>query len=101
MKSIAGLKVHTLANLFPLMEGSDFEALCADIKAKGMRVPLDMFEGAILDGRNRARACKKIGIKPKPRNYKGNDPLGHGISPNVEGKRASTRGGGGLPRVAM
>lgn len=47
---------HPLANLFPLIEGAEFEALCEDIDANGLRQPVLLWRGAILDGRNRYRA---------------------------------------------
>src|SRR5262249_10269413 len=56
----------------------------ADIAANGQRDPIDLFEGEILDGRNRWRACKKLGIEPKTRQYRGSDPLGYVISKNLK-----------------
>lgn len=57
---------HPLADLFPLIEGDDFDGLCNSIKeSNGPRESIVLHEGMILDGRNRARACQVLGIEPR------------------------------------
>jgi ParB-like chromosome segregation protein Spo0J len=58
------LNHHPIANLFPEMTGSDYDALVKDIKSNGLIEPITLFEGKILDGRNRARACLEAEIEP-------------------------------------
>jgi hypothetical protein len=55
---------HPFANSFPLMEGAEFDALVADMKANGLREKIDLYQGKIVDGRNRYRALQRLGIDP-------------------------------------
>jgi hypothetical protein len=58
------LQFHPLADIFPLMEGAEFDERVADIKANGLREKIDLYQGKIADGRNRYRALKQLGIDP-------------------------------------
>jgi hypothetical protein len=44
------LEDHPLASLFPSMEGSEFDAFVEDIREHGVREPICIFEGKILEG---------------------------------------------------
>jgi len=60
------LPFHPLADIFPLMNGVEFEQFSASIRESGgPREPIAIYEGKILDGRNRARACEAAGVKPQ------------------------------------
>lgn len=74
---------HPLADLFPLMSGDEFEGLVDDIKANGLRHPIVEMQGAILDGRNRHRACTAAGVALRSEEYTGTDPLAFVLSANL------------------
>jgi hypothetical protein len=61
--SPASLEFHPHACDFPLMEGKEFKELVADIEKNGLRDPIILFGGQILDGRYRYRACLEAGVK--------------------------------------
>ena len=80
---------HELANIFPLIEGEEFEKLVDDIKANGLLNPIVLYEGQILDGRNRFNACLEAGIQPLFLEYEGNNPLNHVVSLNLTRRHLS------------
>jgi ParB-like chromosome segregation protein Spo0J len=77
------LKFHPLSDLFPLLEGEEFDALVADIKANGLIEPIVMLDGMILDGRHRYRACLAAGVEPRFTDYRGDNPTTYVISVNI------------------
>ena len=83
------IKFHPLADIFPLMEGEEFDALVADIKTNGLQDDITLHDGMILDGRNRYRACLAVGwsqseIRERCFTYPYSiDPLAHVISANI------------------
>jgi ParB-like chromosome segregation protein Spo0J len=52
---------HPLAATFPMIEGTPMEELKADIRNHGILEPIRLFQGMILDGRNRYAAGKACG----------------------------------------
>jgi N6-adenosine-specific RNA methylase IME4 len=56
------LQSHPYADLFPLIEGAEFEAFAADLKENGLREQIVLLDNLILDGRNRYRAAELLGL---------------------------------------
>lgn len=77
--------IHPAAELFPLMQGEEFEALVQSIKMQGLREPVWLTkDGALLDGRNRVRACHAAGVKPDFRQYDGDDHVAFVMALNLD-----------------
>jgi len=76
-------EAHELANIFPLIEGDEFDKLVDDIKTNGLLNPIVLYEGKILDGRNRFNACLEAGIQPLFVEYDGDSPREYVLSLNL------------------
>ncbi len=90
---------HEYAEFFALHEGPPLWELSNRIKANGLREPIVLLDGKILDGRRRELACIRAKIKPTYREFgskktDGTDPLEFVIDINLhrrhlgEGERA-------------
>lgn len=66
---------HPIADLFPLMNSSEFEVFCADISANGLREEIWLHDQKIIDGRNRFRACLQTKTEPRFRYWDGQGDL--------------------------
>lgn len=55
---------HEVANIFPMMGDEEYSALVDDIRANGQLEPIWRYQGKIIDGRNRYKACFDLGIEP-------------------------------------
>lgn len=75
--------IHDIANIFPEMGGAEFASLCADIKANGLREAIWLYQGAVIDGRHRMRACAEVGVNCYTKTYAGDDPLKFAVSLNL------------------
>lgn len=74
---------HPLADIFPLIEGKEFDELVTSIRDHGLREPIVLFEGKVLDGRNRYRACEKAVVEPRFDEFTGDDPLAYVADKNL------------------
>jgi ParB-like chromosome segregation protein Spo0J len=75
---------HDLANIFPLLAGDEAKALANDILEHGLREPITLLEGKILDGRNRYNACLDVGVEPRFASYRGDNPAAYVVSLNLK-----------------
>ena len=69
----ATLAPHPYANLLPLMSEAAYRRLKDAIALDGQQVPAQVYAGQLLDGRNRARACRELGIALKVEPFVGTD----------------------------
>jgi len=73
---------HPIADVWPMMDEAKLAELADDIRKNGQLVPVWLYEGKILDGRNRWAACKIAGVEPKTKEYTGDEPTAFAVSLN-------------------
>jgi len=66
------MEYHEYANIFPMQSEEEIKELSNDIKFNGLNHKILLFEGKILDGRNRHKACRLANINPDFIEFKGN-----------------------------
>lgn len=85
------LQPHPLSETVPgEMDADEFEALCVSIKNDGLRNKIILFEGKVLDGRARLRACLKVGKKPEFDLYTGTDAAALVMDNNLHRRQLSS-----------
>lgn len=82
---------HPYADKFPMLPEAELAELAESIRANGLRNPVVVTtDGLILDGRNRAAACLRVGIEPETVVYDGDDLAEYVIDCNVTRRNMST-----------
>jgi hypothetical protein len=76
------MKHHPIADVWPMMDEDKLRELADDIRKNGQLVPVWLYEGKILDGRNRWTACKIAGVEPKTKEYTGDEPTAFAVAMN-------------------
>ncbi len=76
-------KLHPACTIFPALGEEELQELAHDIAANGLRNPIILYQGNILDGRNRYNACKLAKVEPRFFEFQGDDPIGWVVSQNL------------------
>lgn len=82
------MEFHEAANIFPLDE-EHIEDLAEDIQKHGQQVPIEVFQGKILDGRRRFLACELASVQPITKNVCPTDPVAYVLSLNLHRRHLS------------
>jgi len=79
------IRVHPVAELFPMMSDEELADLAEDIRERGQLQAIVLGpDGEILDGRNRYAACRLAGVEPRFEKYEGDDADGFALAVNTE-----------------
>jgi hypothetical protein len=82
-------EAHPIAAVFPLLGEDELLELAGDISRTGLLEPIVLFEGLVLDGRNRLRACELAAVEPRFEEYTGSDPFSYVVSCNLHRRHLS------------
>jgi ParB-like chromosome segregation protein Spo0J len=87
-----GYATHRFADFIPVADDKDQYALRESIKTVGLLDEIVLFEGAILDGRHRYKACQVVGVEPRFREFDGDEEaaLQFVLAKNVARRQLST-----------
>lgn len=80
---------HPYADIFPWIEGRAFEEFVEDVRRNGVLEPIVFLNGAILDGRNRYMAARRLGIEYPRVEFAGPDPLAFVLAKNLARRHLS------------
>lgn len=67
------MKFHPISELLPSMSDAELSNLTSDVKEHGLHHPIVVYEGQILDGRHRFKACAASGVAPMFIEFNGDD----------------------------
>jgi len=76
------MKHHPIADVWPMMDEDKLREMADDIRKNGQLIPVWLYEGKILDGRNRYAACKIAGVEPRTKEYTGDEPTAFAVAMN-------------------
>lgn len=82
------LQPHEAAELFP--PSQSYDSLIASVKKNGLVNPIITYQGKILDGVHRQKACLAAGVKPRYQEWKGKDPFEFARTQNLDRRDLTT-----------
>lgn len=85
------MRVHPVADLFPMLPEDELGDLAEDIKTNGLQHPIVVKDKVLIDGRNRLAACEMAGVEPHFEELNGSDPVAYILSANLA-RRHMTKG---------
>ena len=85
----AQLELHPLCTLFPRLNAAEFAILRNDIATHGLRSPIVLHDGMILDGGNRYRACVEAKVEPRFETFSGGNLVSFVLSANLHRRHMS------------
>ena len=68
-----GYATHRYADYVPVADDKDQYALRQSVAEIGLLEPIVLFQGAILDGRHRYKACQVMGVEPRFIEFEGDE----------------------------
>jgi hypothetical protein len=90
---VSQLTAHSCADIYPLLNDEEMEALADDIKENGLIHPIIVQGNVIIDGRNRLAACKLAGVEPVFKEFDGNEESIKGYILGANNNRRHLNGG--------
>lgn len=84
------IEIHPAALIMPPMNDVEFKEFKEDISGNGLIEPIVLFQGKVLDGRNRYNACRELDIEIWAREWEGGmDPVEYVVSKNIHRRQLS------------
>jgi hypothetical protein len=91
--AVTDYKIHPAADVFPMLDGDELAMLQNDIMVEGQLEPIITWNGYVIDGRNRLKACQNINKKPrfKERAFKDeSEVIAYIVSTNIRRRHLTT-----------
>jgi hypothetical protein len=83
---------HPICASFPAMRDTDFVGLLEDIRVNDQHIPITLYDGQVLDGWHRLRACSALGREPRTVEFAGTieEAAAFAFSLNAQRRHLST-----------